>query len=248
MAGTAFTSYLSELKNYVKGADSADNQTFTGAQVKFTIRDFCKHSWIWREEHDKISVVASTYEYTLTPGTDNSDAADVHALDWVKYKEDGEADSTFKFLLPWVRMEEETPHGNIGAGYIHETQDAPTHFHLNESDKLEIYPVPNSTAAGTENLKPKMVLKPALSATTAPTLIYNDHLECILFGAASRIMGMSGKKWYNPELSEYYGKKYRDLRDNEAKKQRWEGKDRKDSQQVPHRAFTGGARQRSWIY
>ena len=249
MAGTAFTSYLSDLQNYVKGANKTDNQSFTGAQVAYMIRDFCKHTWIWREEHDKISVVASTYEYTLTPGTDNCDAPDVHYIDWVKYKEDGKDDDKFIFLRAWNRFQEETPDGGqMSAGYIHEESDAPTHFHLNPQDKLEIYPVPNSTAAGTENLKPNMILKPALTATTAPTWIYNDHIETICFGAASRIMSMAGKKWYNPDLSEYYGKKYRSLRDTEAKVQRWEGKERKRTTVQFNRAFSGGHRQKSWIY
>jgi hypothetical protein len=248
MAGTLHTSYFTELSNYLKGASKSENATFMTAQVKFTIRDFCKHTWIWREEHDKISVVASTYQYTLTPGTDNSDAADVHYLDWGKYKENGEDDDKFTYLLPWNRFEQETPEGMMSAGYIHETADAPTHFHLNQADKLEIYPVPNATAAGTENLKVNMVLKPGLTSTTSPTYIYNDHIDTICKGAAARVMKMTGKKWYNPELAEYFSRDYRMLRDTEAKAQRWEGKVRKRTLVKFHRAFTGGSRQSGWIY
>ena len=250
MAGTAHTAYLPTIEGYLKGATKSDNDTFMQANILRVLRDFCKHTWIWRETLDKISVLDTVSQYTMTPGVTNCDVPDVHYVDWVKYKEDGNDDDQFVFLNP-VNLESEEVVGggtHFSAGYVNSESPSPREFHVDPADKLNIYPIPNDVAAGTDNMQVKCILKPALTATTSPTFIYSEHEECIAYGVAARIMEMSGKKWYNAQLAEYYGTKYKKLRDTEAKVQRWEGKNRKRSKIVFNNGMAGGSRRQGSVY
>jgi len=247
MAGTAITSFLTELSYYVKNADDAANQTFMVDNMLKTLRDFCKKTWIWREVLDKISVVDGTSSYTLTPGTDNSDSPEVYMVDWVKYKEDGADDDQFSYLTP-INLETWEVDGSTGmsAGYVNTESSNPREFYIDPDDSLNILPIPDDVAAGTENMQVKCILNPALDATTVPPHIYNDWLEPIAKGCAGRILKLSGKKWYNPQLGQLYWAEYLAVRNREARAQRFEGKNRSKNYPILARAFTGGNRGQNW--
>jgi len=248
MAGTALTAFAGEIANYVKGASKATNATFITAQTLRTVRDFCKETWMYRETLADINVVENDDDYTLTAITTNCDSPVIHAIEWVKFKEDGAADSTFTFLEPWNLETEERKGGAATSAYMEQTADRPEVYWMEPNDELFIKPIPNSTAAGTGNMRVKAIQCPDLDATTVPTFLYDDWVECIAQGVAGRVLQMASYKWYNPQLAEYYQTMYKQTRNEEARRQRWDGRVRQDGKIKFHRAFTGGHRQRNWIF
>jgi len=244
MAGTAHTSYVTDVSYYVKGAEKTENATFIADQILKTIRDFCRETWIWRETLTAMDVVDTQDDYTLTPGTDNSDVVpEVHMVDWVKFKKDGDDDDQYTFLYPWnLETEEVAGSTGINAGFVFTEGSSPQVFYVDPDDTLYIKPIPNDDAAGTANLLVKCILVPALTATTSPSHIYTDWLETISIGVASRVMSMAGKKWYNPTLSNFYLSRYLRVRNDEARAQRWMGKTRTKTHVRITPGFSGGSR------
>jgi len=245
MATKNISDFRAEVGFYVKGAESSSNTTFVDAQIVRTIRDFCRKTWLWRMTLAEISVVEDQPNYTLTIPTTNG-VAELVSIDWVKYKEDGAEDKQYAYLDAINLETEETPSGTakFGAGYLNETGPAPIFQWLEPDDTLYIAPTPDSTAAGTDNMQVKVILMPDFTATTVPDYVYNDWLECIALGTASRTMKMAAHKWYEPKLSEYYGKLYRKDRDDEVRAQRWEGRGRQKMTVRVNPAFSGSSRSR----
>jgi len=243
MAGTAHSSYITEVSYYIKGAEKTENATFISDQINKTIRDFCRETWIYRETLTAINVVDEDDDYTLTPPVTNCDAPEIHMVDWVKFKKDGADDDQYTFLRPWnLESEEVATSTGINAGFVFTEADAPQVYYMDPDDTLWLKPIPNENAAGTGNLLVKLILIPKITATTTPTHIYNDWLETIAFGVASRVMAMAGKKWYNPQLATFYKAEYLRARNEEARAQRWGGKARTQLTVRFHPGYSGGAR------
>lgn len=246
MASNNMSDFRSDVDYYAKNASG--DTTFLDAQILRTIRDFCKKTWCWRSTLTAIDVVEADKDYTLTmPVTDGK--SELCFIDWVKYKEDGADDNQYSFVRPInIETEEVLSSTGISAGYVFETGSAPEVFWLDPDDTLQIRPIPNATAAGTANMLVKCILMPTLDATKVPDFIYLDWLEIIAWGTAARILSMAAKKWYNPELSEYYNSKYTKARDQEAKAQRWYGKNRVPAYVRMHKGFSGGSRSRLSLF
>jgi hypothetical protein len=246
MAGTDNNDYTEEVSYYVKGAEKTENTTFIDDQILKTLRDFCTETWMWRETLTALDVVDGEDEYTLTPGVDNCDVPKVHMVDWVKYKTDGFDDEQYAFLYPWnIETEEVAGSTGISAGWVYTEGTAPSVFYVEPDETLVIKPIPDDEAAGTANMLVKCILTPALTATTAPTHIFNNWLEVIGRGVAARVMAMAGKKWYNPSLANYYKGLYLTARNDEARAQRWTGKTRTKNTVIFHPGYSGGSRSRS---
>ena len=243
MAGTALTSFTTEVSYYVKGAEKSENTTFISDQILKTVRDFCRETWIYRETLTAIDVVDGDDDYTLTPPVTNCDVPEIHMVDWVKFKEDGADDDQYSFVQPWnLESEEVAGSTGISAGYVFTEADSPQVFYMDPDDTLWLKPIPNENAAGTGNLLVKLILIPDLTATTVPTHIYSDWLETIAIGVAARTMAMAGKKWYNPSLANFYKQEYLRARNDETRAQRWGGKTRTQLSVKFHRGYSGGSR------
>lgn len=246
MASKNLTDFRADVDYYCKNASS--DTTFVDAQILRVLRDFCKETWIWREVLTAIDVVEDDYDYTLTMPTADG-ASELWFIDWVKYKEDGNDDDQYSYLRPInIETEEVLSSTGLSAGYVYGSGSSPEVFWVDPDDTLQIRPIPDSTAAGTANMLVKVILMPTLAAVKVPDYIYNDWLEVIAWGAAARIMTMAAKKWYNPELSEYYNSKYKIARTREAKQQRWHGKNRTPGYVRINKGFSGGSRSRNWIF
>jgi hypothetical protein len=246
MSTKSLSDFRSEVDYYVKKA--SDDTAFVDAQILRTIRDFCKQTWCWRIVLTAIDVVEDDFDYTLTiPDTDGK--AELHFIDWVKYKEDGADDNQYSYVRPInIETEEVLSSTGISAGYVYGEGTALDVFWVDPDDTLQVRPIPTAAAAGTGNMLVKTIVMPDFTATKVPDFIYNDWLEIISWGTAARVMRMAAKKWYNPTLAEYYSKEYEKARDSEAKQQRWYGKNRTQSHVRIHKGFSGGSRSRNWIF
>jgi len=240
---TNISAFRTEVDYYVKKASS--DTTFLDDQIVKVIRDFCSKTWLWRQTLTAVNTVLSTSEYTpVIPTTDGE--AELHMVDWVKWKENGADDDQWKYLNPIVIEDEEQPGATyVGPNFINESGDSPDSFWVTPEDTIVINPTPNSSAVGTSNLQFKVIVKPIIdSATKVPDFFYDDWLEVICQGVAGRILNMAAKKWYNPTLSDRYWMQYTSARDYEAKAQRWKGKNRAKSHVRVFPAFSGGSRSR----
>jgi hypothetical protein len=250
MASENITAFRDEVSFYIKGASKSTNTTFIDKQIVRIIRDFCKKTWIWRYTLTEIDVVEDQANYTLTlPTTDGS--ADLVMVDWAKFKADGTDDNQYTYLEPINLLSEELPSSTsrFSAGYVNETTDAPTFFYVDPDDTLYLLPTPNSTAAGTANLQVKVIVMPALTATKVPDFIYDDWVEVLAKGVAGRVCNMASERWYDPKLSDRYTYQYKKARDDEARAQRWQGKNRKQMTVRVPKGFSGGSRSgNDWIF
>jgi len=238
--------FRSEVDYYVKKA--SDDTAFVDAQIVRVIRDFCKVTWAWRLVLDPIDVEEDEYAYDLTI-PDTQGKADLHMIDWVKYKEDGAEDYQYTYVRPInIETEEVLSSTGISAGYVYGDGTALQVFWVDPDDTLQVRPIPDDVCAGTENMLVKAILMPDLETTKIPDFIYTEWLELISWGTAARIMRMAAKKWYNPQLAEYYSAEYEKARDSEAKQQRWYGKNRTQSHVRIHKGFSGGSRSSNWIF
>jgi len=56
------------------------------------------------------------------------------------------------------------------------------------------------------------------------------------------VLNMAGKKWYQPQLGMKYQHEYLQIRNDEARAQRWQGKTRTTQHVRFHQGFSGGSR------
>jgi len=245
MASKNISSFRAEVDYYVKRASS--DTTFLDRQIVSVIRDFCKMTWTWRVTLDPIDVVDGDGDYTLViPDTDGQ--GELWMVDWVKYKEDGNDDDQYSFINPIV-IENEEVNGitGVNAGYWNTSGNSPENFWVDQDDTLYLIPIPNANAAGTQNLQVKVIVIPILdTCTKVPVHIYNDWAETIGKGVAARILNMAAKKWYDPKLSMKYQAEYMKVRNSEARRQMWEGKNRSTTFIKIHPGTSGGYRFRGY--
>ena len=205
MAEKAFLDWRTEVAKYVK-FQSAFNDT-VDAEVKETVRDFCRDTGIWKITLTRVNVVADTAIYTLTvPSTDG--AAEICYIDDVKYKENGADDDQFRTLSPFTRQEADNY--DNGSWAFQEAPE-PRKFYSNADKQLILYPIP--TVASTAGILPRVAVRPTDAATGCEPLIYVEYKKAIAIGAASALMNMPNKPWSNAEMSAFYGKQYEARRD-----------------------------------
>jgi len=176
---------------------------------------FCEETRLWTYTLDRISVVANTSSYALTPPAGGV----IIGSDEVKYKQDGMDDDQFVSLAPLSRegMDRGFGSGSVGVhseyggygGDAWEFQTAPTpsRFWLDNDKNLKLYRIP--TVASDEGLLVRVILKPTDDCTTVEDFIWDDHRETIARGARADLLSRKGQPWYDPELAGFEGTMFR---------------------------------------
>ena len=156
--------------------------------------EFCKETWLYTYDLDRISIVAETQSYTLTVPT--AAYGEIIAADEVKYKQDGLDDDQFVTLNPLSVEDKERAYG---ASWIFQTAPTPSEFWLGSDKTLYLHRIP--TVASAEGLLVKVILKPAEDCTTVPDFLWTDHRDTIASGAKADLLSRKGMPWYDPQLS-----------------------------------------------
>jgi len=100
--------------------------------------------------------------------------------------------------------------------------------------------------ASTDGLSITVIVAPDITATSIPQWLVNKYWKALLYGTASTMMRMPGKRWSNTELGDKYWTYYMAERDN-AQQDIDTGFLRLDDLHViPEGAFTGGSRNSSF--
>lgn len=83
----------------------------------------------------------------------------------------------------------------------------PGSFFMDKIDRLQLYPIPNSTLG--KVLYVYACLVPTPNANLLPDISYTHHVDALLWGTLARLYMMPKKSWSNQALSMEYQKKFR---------------------------------------
>jgi len=191
---------------------------------------FCEQTLLWKEELDRINVVADQNNYTLT-APENSV---IISVDDVKYKQDGEDDDQFKTLDP--ASENQLDLHDTGS-WKYRTATTPSKYWV-DKDRV-LYLVNTPTEKSDEGLLVRVNLKPARSCTTIEEFLYNDHFKAIGHGAKADLLSRKAMSWYAPKLALEHETRFQELIDN-AKGIKTDGYTKRP-RRVKMRDFLGGA-------
>lgn len=159
--------------------------------------EFCEKTHLWKVDLTRISVVADTQDYTLTPPASSA----LVIVDNVKYKQNGQDDDQFVTLDP---ISKEQQNLFQSGNWIFATAPTPSQYWVDNVDKdLHLIPIPED--ASTSGLLVHVVLKPSATCTTVPDFLYDDHRKAIASGALSNLYAKKGMSWYDPKEAQVYG-------------------------------------------
>jgi len=156
---------------------------------------FCQESLIWTFELAVMTVVVATREYTLTADT----GAQIYGIESVKFKANGEADSTYTALEPTSQSAKDLYDDDA---WFYEEAAAPTSYWLSEEKKLELYPIPS--AGSTDGLSVRVNQTPLRTYESLPDFLFNHYFEAIAAGAKSNLFSRTGMPWYDPQIANYW--------------------------------------------
>jgi len=191
---------------------------------------FCEKTLLWKEDLDRITVVADQSNYTLT-APDNSV---IISIDDVKYKQDGEDDDQFTTLTP--ASENQMDLHSAGSWKYRESS-TPSKYWVDKDRVLYLLDIP--TEASEEGLLVRVNLKPTRSCTTVEEFLYNDHFDAIAHGAKALLFSRKALPWYDPKLALEHETRFQELIDN-AKGIKTDGYTKRP-RRVKMRDFLGGA-------
>jgi hypothetical protein len=221
----------------------SSSTTLVDGEVINTIKEMCIDAALWKQRLAAINVVDDTEYYTLTLLTTDG-TPKLEWVDYVKWKEDGEADDQFRTLMPITEDSQEYPLLGVSGNFFFTEDEDPTHYWVENDKRLRLHPIPGTDQAGTGNLLVAVVVSIDYASTTCPQFFYDDWREMIAWGAAARICRQAAYKWYDPKLAEYYQGLYMEKM-NDLIDIRYHGRNRTPGIMSINPAFTGGSRQGS---
>lgn len=247
MAKVDVSDWRDEIEYYVKGPGEA----LVDWAVVEALRDFCKHTGLWRYELDAIDVVALTSVYSFAD-IDKDGDNDLDGIVWGKYKahdsnDEEQDDDQYRDLwiiegdweeklrtASWSYQESTEPHSimidHFTGGDDGERSEAEKAFRL--------YPIP--TEDSTDGLLIKVQVIPRVGATTIPGILFNDYHKTVTHAAASILQNMTNKPWSNKDHAKDNWNQYKAKRNNASSDRRY-GRSTRSMAVIP-RFFSGSRR------
>lgn len=184
MANVAYTQYLREVRGEVGDCP----EIIAINEIRNAVISFCQQTTLWRVDHDPISVVADTSEYSLVL----SEGA-ASGVGWA-YMTDSIGD---EYHLE-VTSEDALDNGSVRRVKLWRTKKGtPSKIYMPDPTKVRLVVIPESAYT----LYMGLWIKPTRSSTDAPDWIYEKYLEAIAAGAKARILNQKTRPWYNPEAA-----------------------------------------------
>lgn len=234
MATAAISAFRTAIGYHAKDVDN-ETTVLDYATVK-CLRDFCRETNLWHEDLADISVVANTSDYTLTLPTTNGDAVELVHVSKVMYKENGADDDQYRPLTPRTRKWLDQWY----TYWEYSTSPQPSMYLVKPNNVLRLIDIP--TSASTDGLLVHAVMMPGLTATTCWDFLYNKYEDAIALGAASILMGMASKRWYDKELSGVLWVEYEEHKYNAHQSNDLNFTAPQDLTAIPDSGATGGSR------
>lgn len=170
--------------------------TFIDAAIIRSSRWFCEQTLVWRETLDAINVVADTYLYNLTV-SDTTNSM-VHSLYHVEYDDVPIKIKTEEFFDDKYKTSNWRASTATTSQWCYLTKDR---------SQIRLVYIPDTALAS--GLDVTVCLKPTLTATTIPDMLYNDYVDAIVDGAKVYLYGKTEQPWANMEYKAYYEKEFK---------------------------------------
>jgi|GEM_PF-1426429 len=237
MASKDIADWRADVRKYIKMPTA--NETLIDGEVLEACRDFLRETSLWRYNLARISVVASTAEYSFTAiDTDGKNV--LVSLATAKYKEDGLDDDQFFDLALETRTTMEVKYS---ASWEFQTAPNPSKIFITKEKKFRLFPIPEN--ASSEGLLLHVSVKPATDATKVPLFVWDDHMRTITLGAVSLLLGQTNRPWSDRELADKFWVEYTAKRD-EATFKKWGGRTDRPLRVRPR--VWSGSRSRFWRF
>ena len=186
------TSWAPDLSPSMQGMPSSGIKNI----VRRAAINFCRKTFLWRVDIDRISVVADTELYSLSLPVSVPDS-EICSIESVRYKEDGDDDDKFRMIPPIsVRQEDQS----VGSGsWPFLTSEYPSYYWFDKNtSKLGLSPIP--TEVSVEGLLIKVICVPTRTSSVLPDFL-NNYYDAIVFGAKSFAFDQMDMPWANPQLA-----------------------------------------------
>jgi hypothetical protein len=172
--------------------------------------DFCETTLLWTEWLDRMNVVASQSEYTLSLPAAITHGK-IHDVEAVFYKQDGQADDQF---TPLDATSEQEKDAEESGAWRFQTSPTPSEYYVNEGkpEVLNLYKIP--TAASTSGLLVQVSVKPLITATSIEDFLFYRHRSTIALGALGELLDQKAAPWFDAVLAAKHSAAYRNGRDN----------------------------------
>lgn len=169
-------------------------------EIVEAIRIFCEETLIWKQDlASRVSIVADTYNYTLTAPSDT----EIIAIHRVMYKQDGKDDDQFSEIDPTTEeVEDRTKPGQ----WRYTEAKSPSKFLFTIGGVLRLIPIP--TEASSEGLLVTVYSKPERGVITCEDFFFKRYLDAIKWGAQGRILSIKDQPWTDFALGKYYETKF----------------------------------------
>lgn len=154
------------------------------SRIRLAAIEACKRTLVSHETLDSVDIEAAVSEYKLEPP---SSCFRIWRVMWVK--------TPNIVLFPSSRTNLES----MGLDWERGTGEAPTDFISIAADTIQLYPIP--TLDISEAFVPHVAFIPDPKTTHLDDRLYYYYKEAIVAGALSKLLRMSGTKWYDPKAA-----------------------------------------------
>lgn len=177
---TTLASFLPLVLPHAPGApDIAAKQEILKAAIKF-----CDATRVWKAILSPIDIVAETATYAI-PAPAGSQCVVVEEVYY---------DGTQITPKTPDQLKEQYANWMTKAG-------VPQFYFQLDPDNITLSPIPENALA--DGLVIRGALKPILSATTLPDMLFNQYADPIASGAIAALCAAPGKPWTNPEVAAF---------------------------------------------
>lgn len=150
--------------------------------------EFCQRTRAWNIAQPSVAVLATDFPYAVPVPTDG-DLFRVMTVNAGGVPLEPVSEDTLDKVDDWRA-----------------TEGVPSHWLMEDSDNLLVYPLPAESTA----LLVRAAYKPSRAATTVPDFLFDDHYETIQAGALARLLLMPKRDWTDMQLGLAYAQKFTD--------------------------------------
>jgi len=157
--------------------------------------EFCQETLLWAYTLTAMDVEATVQAYTLT--IPDALHAEVVGIDTVKYKQNGEDDTTYITLPPLSENEYDLI--KTGA-WKYQTSPTPSKYWSDVPEKqVHLWPIPSAASTGGLLVTPN--LRPTKTTDDLPDFLWEDYRKAIAKGAIADLLNRPALTFFNPELA-----------------------------------------------
>lgn len=158
-------------------------------QLRLAAIEFCSETNIYTSSIQPVTLISGQQQYTLTPIETTTEIIRPVLL-WVGSR----------LLAPVAARELNA------VTVILNSSGEPAYYTFNTPNVVSLFPTPGSFVS--DQLNGRVVVTPAMTATTIPDWMALRFMDALLAGAKARLFAMQNKPWSQFELSVKFGRMF----------------------------------------